>query len=86
MTPRREQLLASLLDAGRRYTARELAAEVGVCHKTVYFILLYVYVYAVVPIFLIGDHGSYFLDDRFQLFTAIFKSDGSDLQYGKTFK
>ena len=46
------------------------------------FRLLYVYVYAVVPI---GDHCSYFLDDRFQLFTAIFKSDGSDLQYGKTF-
>ena len=29
------QLLASLLDADRRCTARELAAEVGVCHKTV---------------------------------------------------
>ncbi|KAJ4443292.1 hypothetical protein ANN_04960 [Periplaneta americana] len=27
------QLLASLLDADRRWTARELAAEVGVCHK-----------------------------------------------------
>ena len=28
------QLLASLLDADRRWTARELTAEVGVCHKT----------------------------------------------------
>ncbi|KAJ4433614.1 hypothetical protein ANN_15924 [Periplaneta americana] len=33
------QLLASLLDADRRWTARELAAEVGVCHKTVLHIL-----------------------------------------------
>ena len=29
------QLLASLLDADRRWTVRDLAAEVGVCHKTV---------------------------------------------------
>ncbi|PSN36375.1 hypothetical protein C0J52_23866 [Blattella germanica] len=33
------QLLASLLDVDRRWTARELAAEVGVCHKTVLHIL-----------------------------------------------
>ena len=33
------QLLASLLDADRRWTARELPAEVGVCHKTVLHIL-----------------------------------------------
>ena len=33
------QLLASLLDADRRWTARVLAAEVGVCHKTVVHIL-----------------------------------------------
>ena len=33
------QLLASLLDAGRRWTARELAAEIGVCHKTELHIL-----------------------------------------------
>ena len=33
------QLLASLLDADRRWTALELAAEVGVCHKTVLHIL-----------------------------------------------
>ena len=32
-------LLASLLDADRRWTARELAADVGVCHKTVHHIL-----------------------------------------------
>ena len=29
------QLLASLLNADRRWTAREVAAEDGVCHKTV---------------------------------------------------
>ncbi|KAJ4438021.1 hypothetical protein ANN_13960 [Periplaneta americana] len=33
------QLLASLLGADRRWTARELAAEVRVCHKTVLHIL-----------------------------------------------
>ena len=33
------QLLASLLDADRRWTTRELAAEVRVCHKTVLHIL-----------------------------------------------
>jgi len=33
------ELLASLLDVERRGTARELAAEVGVCHKTVLHIL-----------------------------------------------
>ncbi|PNF14876.1 hypothetical protein B7P43_G05136 [Cryptotermes secundus] len=33
------QLLASLLDVDRRWAARELAAEVGVCHKTVLHIL-----------------------------------------------
>jgi len=33
------ELLASLLDVERRWTARELAAEVGVCHKTVLHIL-----------------------------------------------
>ena len=33
------QLLASLLDTDRRWTAREFAAEVGVCHKTVLHIL-----------------------------------------------
>jgi len=33
------QLLASLLDVERRWTAQELAAEVGVCHKTVLHIL-----------------------------------------------
>ena len=33
------QLLASLLDPDRLWTARELAAEVGVCHKTVLNIL-----------------------------------------------
>ncbi|PSN56056.1 hypothetical protein C0J52_11816, partial [Blattella germanica] len=33
------QLLASLLDVDRRWTARGLAAEVGVCHKTVLHIL-----------------------------------------------
>ena len=33
------QLLASLLDADRWRTARELAAEVGLCHKTVLLIL-----------------------------------------------
>jgi len=33
------ELLASLLDAERRWTARELAAEVGVCHKTALHIL-----------------------------------------------
>ena len=31
--------LASLLAADRRWTTRELAAEVGVCHKTVLHIL-----------------------------------------------
>ena len=36
------QLLASLLDADRRCTARELAAEMGVCHKTVLHILHYI--------------------------------------------
>ena len=29
------QVLAFLLDTDRQWTARELAAEVGVCHKTV---------------------------------------------------
>ena len=33
------QLLASLLDADDRWTACELAAEVGVCHKTVPYVL-----------------------------------------------
>ena len=33
------QVLASLLDADRRWNERELAAEVGVCHKTVLHIL-----------------------------------------------
>ena len=33
------QLLASLLDVDRWRTARELAAEVGLCHKTVLLIL-----------------------------------------------
>ena len=33
------QLLTSLLDADRLWTAHELAAEVGVCHKTVLHIL-----------------------------------------------
>jgi len=33
------QLLASLLDVERRWTAPELAAEVGLCHKTVLHIL-----------------------------------------------
>jgi len=33
------ELLASLLDVERRWTAQELAAEVGVCHKTVLHIL-----------------------------------------------
>ena len=33
------KILASLLDADLRRTARELAAEVGVCHKTVLHIL-----------------------------------------------
>ena len=33
------QVLASLLDAYRRWTALELAVEVGVCHKTVLHIL-----------------------------------------------
>ena len=33
------QLLVSLLDAGRRWTAYDLAAEVRVCHKTVFHIL-----------------------------------------------
>ena len=33
--------------------------------------------------FVIGDHCSCFSDDRFQPDTAIFKSDGSDLQYKK---
>ena len=33
------QLLVSLLDADRRWTARELAAEVGVWHKIVLHIL-----------------------------------------------
>ena len=33
------QLIASLLDADRRWTAGELAAAVGVCHKTVLHIL-----------------------------------------------
>ena len=28
------QLLATVLDADHRWTARKLAAEVGVCHKT----------------------------------------------------
>ena len=33
------QLLASLLDADRQWTMRELAVEVGVCDKTVLHIL-----------------------------------------------
>ena len=33
------ELLTSLLDADRRWTALELAVEVGVCHKTVLHIL-----------------------------------------------
>ena len=33
------QFLTSLLEDGRRWTARELAAEVGVCHRTVLHIL-----------------------------------------------
>ena len=33
------QLLASLLDAHRRWTVRELAADVGVCYKTVLHIV-----------------------------------------------
>ena len=33
------QLLVSLSDADRRWTERELAAEVGVCHKIVFQIL-----------------------------------------------
>ena len=33
------ELLASLLDVECRWTARELAAEVGICHKTVLHIL-----------------------------------------------
>jgi len=33
------ELLASLLDVERRWTAWELAAEVGICHKTVLHIL-----------------------------------------------
>ena len=39
MESNRVQLLASLLDADCRWTARELGAEVGVCHKTVLHIL-----------------------------------------------
>ncbi|PNF18472.1 hypothetical protein B7P43_G08996 [Cryptotermes secundus] len=39
------QLLASLLDVDRRWTAWELAAEVGVCHKTVLHILHDILVY-----------------------------------------
>ena len=35
------QLLASLLDVDRRCSARELAAEIGVCHKTVLHLLGY---------------------------------------------
>ena len=35
------QFLASLLNADHRWTARELAAEVEVCHKTVLHILGY---------------------------------------------
>ena len=33
------QILASIFDTERRWTARELAVEVGVCHKTVLHIL-----------------------------------------------
>ena len=33
------QVLASLLDADRQWTASELAAEVGVCHKIMLHIL-----------------------------------------------
>ena len=33
------QLLATLLDCDRRWTAREIAAEVGVCHKTLLHIV-----------------------------------------------
>ena len=33
------QLLASLLDADRRWTLRELVAEVGECHRNVLHIL-----------------------------------------------
>ena len=33
------QLLVSLLDADRRWTARELTLEVGVCHKPMLHIL-----------------------------------------------
>ena len=43
MTPREEKktfhVLASLLDCDRRWTAREIAAEVGVCHKTLLHIV-----------------------------------------------
>ena len=35
------QFLVSLLDADRRWTARELPAEVGICHKTLLHILGY---------------------------------------------
>ena len=37
------QLLVSLLDTDRRWTARELAAKVGMYHKTVHDILAYRY-------------------------------------------
>ena len=33
------RLFASLLDADRRWTARELATEVGICCKTVFLVL-----------------------------------------------
>ena len=33
------QVLASLMHADRQWTARDLAAEIGVCHKTVLYVL-----------------------------------------------
>ena len=41
-------------------------------------IILYVCISYCSYWFLIGDHCSCFSDDRFQLNTAIFKSDGSE--------
>ena len=60
------------------YSVRE-KVEVGVVVSVTVCVVYYMYMYILLFIwFLIGDHCSYSSDDRFQLITAIFKSDGSD--------
>ena len=57
-------------DRTRAHSVR--SNDVALCMYACMYILLFLW-------FLIGDHCSCFSDDRFQLNTAILKSDGSDV-------